>query len=98
MSWNSREFGAPGIDPKRPYGNSNPHEDIAEVLGEGLFETAGGEERVSADQAERFDELHEELETALQVVLDTAGFEPGVYEREKYGGRWSRVDEGGPGE
>ena len=27
------EFGAPEIDPKRPYGNSNVHQDMLEILG-----------------------------------------------------------------
>jgi len=30
--WDELEFGAPGIDPKRPYGNSNVFADIAEIL------------------------------------------------------------------
>jgi hypothetical protein len=37
------EYGAPEIDPKRPYGNSNVEQDIIEILGmkelrEGVFE------------------------------------------------------------
>jgi hypothetical protein len=30
--WDDIEFGAPGSDPKRPYGNSNVYGDIAEIL------------------------------------------------------------------
>jgi hypothetical protein len=30
--WDEAEFGAPSIDPKRPYGNSNVYGDIAEIL------------------------------------------------------------------
>lgn len=32
VSWDSAEFGAPGLDPKLPYGNSNVFGDIAEIL------------------------------------------------------------------
>lgn len=36
VGWQDCEFGAPEIDPKRPYGNSHVHQDMIEVLG---FET-----------------------------------------------------------
>lgn len=35
VGWSDCEFGAPEIDPKRPYGNSNVLGDIAEILGLG---------------------------------------------------------------
>jgi hypothetical protein len=31
-SWNDCEFGAPSMDPKRPYGNSDVEDDLAELL------------------------------------------------------------------
>jgi len=36
VGWGYCEFGAPEIDQKRPYGNSNVHQDMIKVLG---FET-----------------------------------------------------------
>jgi len=33
LSWDDCEYGAPQIDPKRPYGNSNVPDDIREKLG-----------------------------------------------------------------
>ena len=43
VEWQEAEFGAPGIDPKRPYGNSGVEQDMLEILGlkelkEGVFE------------------------------------------------------------
>lgn len=43
VGWNDCEFGAPEIDPKRPYGNSDVIQDIIEILGteeikEGVFQ------------------------------------------------------------
>lgn len=32
--WNDYEFGAPSMDPKRPYGNSDVENDLAELLPE----------------------------------------------------------------
>ena len=33
VEWNDCEFGAPEIDPKRPYGNSSVEQDILEIIG-----------------------------------------------------------------
>lgn len=30
--WNECEYGAPSMDPKRPYGNSDVEDDLAEIL------------------------------------------------------------------
>ncbi len=43
VSWDDCEFGAPEIDPKRPYGNSDVYQDMLEILGlkelkEGIYE------------------------------------------------------------
>jgi len=33
VDWDDCEFGAPCIDPKRPYGNSDVYQDMLEILG-----------------------------------------------------------------
>lgn len=43
IDWDDSEFGAPCIDPKRPYGNSDICQDMIEILGlktlkEGIYE------------------------------------------------------------
>lgn len=43
VGWDDCEFGAPEIDPKRPYGNSSVEQDMIEILGlkelkEGIYE------------------------------------------------------------
>jgi len=87
VSWDPCEFGAPEIDPKRPYGNSDVVLDMAEVLGVETVETEDGEV-VRAEDAKRLRELHAEMETALQVVLNAGEFTAGHYRKEKYVGRW----------
>lgn len=89
--WEDSEFGAPSIDCKRPYGNSSVIEDIVEILGIELFEDAYGEKHVSREQIEGCQELHKETETALQIVLATKSFEPGIYECEQYSHKWMRA-------
>ncbi|MFW6119396.1 MAG: hypothetical protein ACOC80_00620 [Petrotogales bacterium] len=43
VGWSNCEFGAPEVDPKRPYGNSSVEQDILEIIGlkelkEGIYE------------------------------------------------------------
>lgn len=77
VEWCGDEFGAPSIDPKRPYGNSDVIESINRILGESPKEEHW--HSFPAATEERYRKLHEETQTALQVVLRTGVFEPGSY-------------------
>jgi hypothetical protein len=90
VRWQDCEYGAPEIDPKRPYGNSDVEYDIMEILGD-RFE---GRllEGISSNQKTRYRKLHKETQTALQIILSTRTMEAGVYEREnKYSSNWKKV-------
>lgn len=88
ITWQDCEYGAPEINPKRPYGNSDVEGDIAEILGWELFEDRFGEVSMSKDQAEKAEKLHNETFAALQIILELKTFIPGIYEKtEKYGTR-----------
>lgn len=89
VSWNDCEFGAPEINPKRPYGNSNVEDDIAEILGLQLFEDAYGERHLSKEQDIYISKIHKEMETALQILVCNLGIEVGEYESTDYGTRWT---------
>lgn len=87
VDWNYAEFGAPSIDPKRPYGNSAVLDDIAELLG--IDREAGKDEPFSPKQVSRMARLHLETATALQIALSVGYFEPGWYHlRSLYGKDW----------
>lgn len=81
--WNDCEFGAPGIDPKRPWGFSGRyHASMAEVVGWVYDE----------DDQEQEDELlrlWRETMTVLMVCLDAGTLEPGLFERTDAG--WRRL-------
>lgn len=95
VEWNLMEFGAPGIDGKRPYGDSDVLADIARVLGEGP-EGCGTRDDWGRDwddvqrdwleeHSERLAMIHGEVGVALQIGLATGRFEPGDYVKtEKY--------------
>jgi len=88
VDWDDAEFGAPCIDPKRPYGNSSVIEDMAEILGLGGETCPHCGEMLKQQDKERLLNLHKETETALQIVLSTQSFKPGIYVADKYSGDW----------
>ena len=80
IMWRASEYGAPMIDPKRPYGNTSVESDIAEILG------------WDEEDSQRAEKLHRELETVLQIVLVTQTFEPGLYNiRNEYTTDWIKL-------
>ena len=93
VTWCYEEWGAPQIDPKRPYGDSSIARDVAEILGWELEGEEDGEPALSDRQHTRALELHEQTEVALQIVLRTGSFEPGLHEASKYGQDWHKVTE-----
>lgn len=93
VSWDFGEFGAPAIDCKRPYGNSFVYGDIAEILGLTPRVNEFSEEYFSEEQKAFMDLIHCETKTALQVILSTQSFRPGLYKCEKYSIDWKYEDE-----
>ncbi len=81
------EFGAPGVHPKRPYGNSNPFPDMAEILD--IKPIADIDELMFTNsQEEEMKRLHKETTTALQIILRVGFFEPGEYVRDWPHNNW----------
>jgi hypothetical protein len=72
-SWGDCEYGAPSIDCKRPYGNSDVPNDIYEILDWDKSETEEyekdeTEERVGYND-KRARAIHEEMEDVLQILV-----------------------------
>lgn len=61
VGWNDIEYGAPEIDPKRPYGNSSVENDVREIL---CAPNLG---------SDKVRELHREMQTVLQILVSTGG-------------------------
>jgi hypothetical protein len=85
LGWITIETGAPGIDPKRPYGNSWVVKDVARILNIDLPD----------DDHEKHEEVcwdlmewHKETLTALQILIDTGQSKLGTYHRTPYH-RWT---------
>lgn len=79
------ETGAAEIDGKRPYGNSDVDLDVAEILG--WADAPGWDDQLDEDGqlpeawVKKAMELHEQTPVALQIVLSTGSFVPGLYRR-----------------
>lgn len=84
VGWQNDEFGAPEIDPKRPYGNSDVISDIHQIL------TGKNEEDIPDKTAQLYLQLHRELKDALQIILQTKQFTPGTYFRPAFGVKWKK--------
>ena len=108
VGWQNCEFGAPEIDPKRPYGNSGVIGDMIEIFGKevkrGIFkiDICGKEYYVTTDEdSGDMDELenilrnlHKETETVLQIALQTGMFKEGKYRlKDKYSINWEYIGE-----
>lgn len=88
-NWQDCETGAPEIDPKRPYGNSDVPDDVGEILGWNKEGNDGEEESLSRHQREVAIDLHRETEIALQIILSEVSkgrkVKTGIYQRTNEG-------------
>lgn len=81
VHWDSDAYeGAPTIDIKRPYGNSDVLGDVAEILGWPLVTDRYGEEMMTEKQAERAKVIHEQMADVLQILVrNPLTFSTGVW-------------------
>lgn len=84
IQWNNAEFGAPEIDPKRPYGNSGTQifVDMMDILNIEKKYDMNDEIIITKDMYNYLYTLHKELETALQIILRLKSFRCGKYKKE----------------
>ena len=90
VSWEDCEFGAPSIDCKRPYGNSDVVSDIAKILDIKPIET--DDEYVwPKGTTELCEKIHLETKTALQIILAVGYFKVGDYMADDYSRDWRPI-------
>lgn len=93
MDWCGDEYGAPSVDPKRPYGNSDVEEDICELLGWPEEPRHPDYEPYTDEQRSKARALHLEMKIVLQICLCTQAFIAARYQqKEKYDDTsWERL-------
>lgn len=86
------EFGAPGVDQKRPYGNSSVYHDMVEILEwDNDREDEDLERYIESIEMDLW-QLHQETATVLQIMVHTLGISEGLYVQESpYGGKWVKA-------
>jgi hypothetical protein len=90
ISWNSCEFGAPTVDCKRPYGNSDVYCDIARILNIPIPDFDNDED-FTDQQLQYIDEIHKEMQTVLQIGVRVGCFEEGTFYCPDYTQDWREV-------
>lgn len=86
------EFGAPAVDPKRPYGTGDVYVDIAEILDITPAEKDRWDDGYfSGEQRDSMLRLHKELVVVLEIAVRNNGVEVGDYEASQYGCDWKPV-------
>jgi hypothetical protein len=102
--WDPGEgYGAPAINPKKPYGNSAVPQDVATILGapNSDWEQAPDwdwdedefppPKALRAEAEDRYLRVHVETAIALMIALATGEFRPGRYTRTNaWGNDWKR--------
>lgn len=96
VRWDTSLFGGPGIDTKRPFGNSGStviKREICDMLGyESVATDEHGHDVYDHADVEEAMKVYTDLGKALQIVLHCQTFEPGVFETPKYHRDWERVE------
>lgn len=83
------EHGYIGLDCKRPFGNSNLVDDMANILEIEPVKTDDDEIHWPKGTSERMQIIfEEELPKALAIILKTKSFQPGLYECDEYYDNW----------
>lgn len=78
VEWDDMETGAPSVDPKRPYGNSDVPGDMHEILTGSEWDW-DAQEMMPEYLDEYYRRLHAEMGIVLQIALTTGKFEAGHY-------------------
>jgi len=93
IDWDDCEFGAPYIDPKRPYGNSDVFDDIAEIIKLKKKENYDyNEEDWKEESMDYMEDLHKQTQIVLEIILHCQSFKLGKYKKVKYG-EWKFIEE-----
>lgn len=92
IDWNNDGFGAPCVDPKRPFGNSDVFKDMARILCLDM-----PDEETQFEKYKRFEDSlykgYTELKDCLQILCQQFTITTGTYECNEYSNIWVKIDE-----
>lgn len=87
------EFGAPLISPKRPYGNSDVYQDIADIIGikPEVTDWDNEDDFFSDTQEMYMYALHKDMTTVLNILCVNLTIEAGMYQAKVYSDNWKKI-------
>lgn len=94
-SWQDCEFGAPEVNPKRPYGNSGFATILAEIavlIGMEVFKDADDEVCLTKEQKALCYRRHLEMEHWFQILSRFGEIPSGKYWRKETYHKWEKVE------
>ncbi len=97
--WNGELFGAPTIDPRRPYGDADVYRSMVRILDWPMPWKSGTKkwdietDEIPDDQVNLLEALHQETEIALRICLARGSFETGKFIWPEPGEPWKMVGE-----
>jgi hypothetical protein len=77
-------FGAPSVNDKRPYQDSDILMSIAEIIGLQVSRDKNDEKYLTEKQKGYCKRLHREMQVAISVMLSQGEFECGVYDTREF--------------
>ena len=89
IGWQGCEFGAPCVDCKRPFGNSDVYSDMAKILGIKLPDEEENWQEYEKI-TENLNKGYQELQDCLQILCVNLCIEKGVYVCDDYQTNWRK--------
>ncbi len=91
VSWEDAGYdGAPTIDLKRPYGNSDVMGDIHEIItGKEPYDEY--EDGLPDELIVKYQTIHREMEIVLEILVHTLSITPGKYSRKEWWDPWQKA-------
>jgi len=91
--WNICEFGAPSVECKRPYGNSDVIQDIIKIVGDEAAVCPHCGELIDELDEAKYTKLHDEMKIVLNILSQNAeqGIQAGQrFVNKQYTNTWVR--------
>ena len=96
VDWDGDEYGAPCIDPKRPFRSDDPEKDMLDILGVDYGDDFYDFIEEHPNYRRRLDIIYHELQTCLQILINDLSIKVGWYKKkDKYNAKsWEYIGNG----
>lgn len=89
-TWSGGDYGAVGVDVKRPLGNSDLFDDVGDVLGLSPGVDQWGDPHWSEFERQTIAAAFAEACVAVEILSERLSLEPGQYIKRGYSAKWEK--------